>query len=77
MAVIETLTGYGAVRTGSRVPEHLGMKCRKVGMIPAKADVEVQETFKTTELEPRLEQAKAGQRAVFFIDAAHFVWRRF
>jgi transposase len=42
-------------------------------MIPAKADVEVQETFQTTELEPRLEQAKAGQRAVFFIDAAHFV----
>jgi transposase len=24
-------------------------------------------------LEPRLEQAKAGQRAVFFVDAAHFV----
>ena len=25
------------------------------------------------ELEPRLEQAKAGQRSVFFVDAAHFV----
>ena len=42
-------------------------------MIPATADVEVQEAFKTTDLEPRLEQAKAGQRAVFFMDAAHFV----
>ncbi len=53
--------------------KHIGLKCRKVGMIPAKADVEVQEAFKTTQLEPRLEQAKAGQRAVFFVDAAHFV----
>jgi len=26
-----------------------------------------------TELEPRLAEAKAGQRAVFFVDAAHFV----
>ncbi len=25
------------------------------------------------ELEPRLEQAKAGQRTIFFVDAAHFV----
>ena len=53
--------------------KHLGLKCRKVGMIPAKADADVQEAFKTTPLEPRLEQAKAGQRAVFFVDAAHFV----
>ncbi len=25
-------------------------------------------------LEPRLEEAKAGRRAVFFVDAAHFVF---
>lgn len=31
----------------------LGMKPRKVGHIPAKADVAAQETFKTEELEPR------------------------
>ena len=32
-------------------------------------------SFTTIEkkLEPRLEEAKAGQRAVFFVDAAHFV----
>lgn len=74
MATIEALTGVR--RSPERVRvflKHLGMKCRKVGMIPAKADVEAQETFKTTDLEPRLEQAKAGQRAVFFVDAAHFV----
>jgi hypothetical protein len=29
--------------------------------------------FLKTELEPRLEEAQAGRRAVFFADAAHFV----
>lgn len=51
----------------------LGLKCRKVGMIPAKADVEKQTEFLEQQLEPRLEQATAGERKVFFIDAAHFV----
>jgi hypothetical protein len=35
--------------------------------------VEKQAPFKREELEPRLQEAKAGSRAVFFIDAAHFV----
>ncbi|HYQ91524.1 MAG TPA: IS630 family transposase, partial [Candidatus Competibacteraceae bacterium] len=54
MATIEALAGVR--RSPERVRvflKHLGMKCRQVGMIPAKADVEAQETFKTTELEPR------------------------
>ena len=42
-------------------------------MIPAKADIEKQEVFKKKELDPRLDEAKSGQRAVFFVDAAHFV----
>ena len=42
-------------------------------MIPAKADPELQARYLTAELEPRLAQAQAGQRAVFFVDAAHFV----
>ena len=42
-------------------------------MIPAKADPAVQEAYLDTELEPRLTEAQAGQRAVFFVDAAHFV----
>jgi len=45
MATIETLTGVR--RSPDRVRvflKHLGLKCRKIGMIPAKADVEVQET---------------------------------
>jgi transposase len=55
----------------------LGMKPRKVGQIPAKADVTAQEDFKTKHLEPRLDAAKAGQRLVFFLDAAHFVFAPF
>lgn len=51
----------------------LGLKPRKVGMIPAKADGEKQQTFLDQQLTPRLEEAKAGKRAVFFVDAAHFV----
>lgn len=74
MATIEKLTGLK--RSPERVRvflKRMGMKCRKVGMIPAKADIEAQEDFKKKALEPRLEEAKAGQRAVFFVDAAHFV----
>ena len=42
-------------------------------MIPAKADPQVQADFLKNEMEPRLTEAKAGKRAVFFVDAAHFV----
>ena len=54
-----------------------GMKPRKVGHLPAKADVPAQEQFKKEQLEPRLEEAHAGQRVVFFMDAAHFVFAPF
>ena len=42
-------------------------------MIPAKADPEAQATYLEQEIEPRLAEAQAGKRAVFFVDAAHFV----
>lgn len=42
-------------------------------MIPAKADPEKQAAYLQQTLEPRLAEAQAGQRAVFFMDAAHFV----
>lgn len=74
MSKIEKLTGFK--RSEPQVRKFLksiGIKRRKVGMVPAKADVEKQETFKKEELEPRLNEAKSGQRAVFFVDAAHFV----
>lgn len=42
-------------------------------MIPAKADLEQQAIYLETVLEPRLAEAQAGTRIVFFMDAAHFV----
>ncbi len=50
-----------------------GFSCRKTGPIPAKADPVVQQRFLETALTPVLDEAKAGQRHVFFVDAAHFV----
>jgi len=51
----------------------LGVKFRKVGSIPAKADTEKQKDFLETKLQPRLDEAKDGKRDVYFVDAAHFV----
>lgn len=42
-------------------------------MIPAGADHDKQETCLKEEIQPRLDEATAGKRAVFFVDAAHFV----
>jgi len=44
----------------------LGMKRLKVGHIPAKADPQAQQDYLENQLEPRLEEAKQGQRHVFF-----------
>ena len=74
MAGIERLTGLK--RSPGRVRaflKRMGMKCRKAGMVPAKAPTSKRKKLLKKELEPRLEEAKAGQRAVFFVDAAHFV----
>jgi transposase len=57
--------------------KRLGMRCRKVGYVPGRAanpDKQAeQETFQAQQLEPRLAEAKAGKRAILFMDAAHFV----
>jgi hypothetical protein len=42
-------------------------------MIPAKVDPNVQATYLHQEMRPRLAEAQARRRAVFFVDAAHFV----
>lgn len=71
---IKKLTGIE--RKPSQVRKFLkgmGMKPRKMAAIPAKADPQVQREFLTQKLEPKLEEAKAGKRAVFFVDASHFV----
>lgn len=75
---IEKLTGIK--RSPSQIRKFLksiGMRCLKVGAIPAKADPDEQEEYKRDKLEPRLEEAKRGERAVLFVDAAHFVMGAF
>ena len=74
IAVIEELTGIRRQPTQVRkFLKSMGMGRLKVGMVPSKADPDEQERFKKEELEPRLEEAKSGKRALFFVDAAHFV----
>jgi transposase len=66
IASIETLTGIRRSPTQVRLfLKRLGMKRLKVGVFPAKADPEVQETFRTEQLEPRIKEAQAGKRAIF------------
>lgn len=74
MSKIEELTGIK--RSEPQVRKFLGsigMKRRKVGMVPSKADLDKQEAFKKDKLEPRLNEAKSGERKVYSVDAAHFV----
>jgi transposase len=84
-AVIEQRTG---VRRGLSQVRHflkgrLGLGWRQTGAIPVPPKETVQEharkqaAFLQEKLEPRLEQARQGQRQVFFVDAAHFVFAPF
>jgi transposase len=78
--VIEEHTGIRRGLTQVRQFLHrLGLAPRKVASIPIppKATLpehaKTQKTFLDKELEPRLEEARQGQRRLFFVDAAHFV----
>ena len=51
----------------------MGLKFRKLGLIPAKADEQQQATYLKEKLWPRLKQAQRLKRVVCFVDAAHFV----
>ena len=51
----------------------LGRQPRNVGQRPAQAAVAAPEALKTEQRAPRLEEAKAGQRVVFLLEAAHGV----
>jgi len=71
---IESITGLRRSPTQARnFLRQLGLRCRKVGTIPAKADAKKQQDFLTDKLNPRIEEAKAGRRTLLFVDAAHFV----
>jgi transposase len=78
---IEQLTGVRRKETQVRqfLRQSLGLRWRKVSAIPVPPKMSVDEqvarqaAFLQTELEPKLVQARAGERSVFFVDAAHFV----
>jgi transposase len=73
-AEIERLTGIRRGPTQVRLfLKAMGLKFRKLGMIPAKADADEQARFLADELRPRLRQARRLRRVVCFVDAAHFV----
>ena len=75
---VDKLTGVTVKNTQMRAfLKKLGIKWRKVGGIPAKVDIEAQQKFHDEQLPPRLEEAKVGKRAVYFMDAAHFVMGAF
>ncbi len=77
-AVINDLTGIQRGLTQVRqFLKSIGMRCLKVGSIPSKANPAEQARFKKEKLIPRLNQAKAGKRKVFFVDASHFVFGLF
>src|SRR3954468_2074060 len=84
-AIIEQKTGVrrGLSQVRHFLKDHLGLRWRKTGAIPVPPRETVQEharkqsVFLQEQLEPRLEQARRGQRQVYFVDAAHFVFAPF
>jgi transposase len=73
----------GLTQVRAFLKTHLGLRYRKVAAIPVPPKKTIEEhaqeqtRFLAQELEPRLHEARAGRRAVFFVDAAHFVWAPF
>ncbi len=60
----------------------IGLKFRRTGLVPGKAlddkkQQDAQQEFHDNKLQPVLEEAKAGERTVLFVDAAHFVMGAF
>ena len=80
--VIEKITGIKRSPTQIReFMKRIGLRCLKVGYVPGKsmeleriAEVEI---YRKEKLEPLLEEAINGEKAVFFVDAAHFVHRAY
>jgi len=74
VARIEALSGVRLSESQCRrVFKQMGLTLKKAAPLPAKVDPQLQLEFFKRELQPRLAQAAAGLRRVFFVDAAHFV----
>lgn len=79
---IEKLTGVKRSPTQVReFMKRIGLRCLKVGYVPGKSvgedKVREVEKYRQEFLEPLLEEALNGDKAVFFVDAAHFVHRAY
>lgn len=79
---IEKLTGIK--RSPTQIREFLkriGLRCLKVGYVPGKSmepeKIEEVKRYRLEKLEPLLKEAINGEKAVFFVDAAHFVHRAY
>ena len=71
---IHKLTGIELQETQTRnILKKLGLKYRKTGVIPGNANPQLQFEFLNEKLLPKLEEARKGERKVYFVDAAHFV----
>lgn len=79
---IEKITGIKRSPTQIReFMKRIGLRCLKVGYVPGKsmeperiAEVAI---YRKDKLEPLLQEAINGEKAVFFVDAAHFVHRAY
>jgi transposase len=81
-AVIEQQTGIrrGLTQVRAFLKYPLGLRWAKVGSVPCppktapEEHARTQAAFLRESLEPLLAAARRGERAVFFVDAAHFVF---
>ena len=59
--------------TAGRLLKKKGLKKFKCGSLPAKANVEEQRKFYEETCQPLMKKAEAGEVALLFLDASHFV----
>src|SRR5205809_151805 len=77
------LKSHGLTQVRHFLKDRLGLRWRQTGAIPVPPKKSIQEhaadqaAFLRDELEPRLEQARRGERQLYFVDAAHFVFAPF
>jgi transposase len=77
MQIITERTGLKRKETQVRVfLQRIGLKRLTVAPLPGKVDadkIQEQQSFHDQKLQPRLQEAQHGHRAVWFVDASHFV----
>lgn len=77
-AQLEEITGVKRRTTAVRdFMKRLGLKRRKAGSVPGKADPEKQRWFVREIIEPCVSAAQSGDRVMYFMDASHFVFGAF